>query len=31
LKGEQIKLSIEWFIQGLVKVASRVSCHGRYW
>ena len=31
LEGEEVKRSIEWLIRRIVKVASRVSHHGRYW
>ncbi len=29
--GEEVKRSIEWIIRRMVKVASRVSYHSRYW
>ena len=29
--GEEVNRSIEWIIRRMVKVASRVSCHSRYW
>jgi hypothetical protein len=31
MKGEEVRRSIEWLIRRIVKVASRVSYHGRYW
>ncbi len=29
--NEEVKRSIEWIIRRMVKVASRVSYHSRYW
>jgi hypothetical protein len=29
--GEEVKRTIEWIIRRMVKVASRVSYHSRYW
>jgi len=31
MKDEQVKRSVEWLIRRIVKVASRISYHGRYW
>ena len=31
MEGEEVKRSIEWIIRRMVKVASRVSYHSRYW
>jgi hypothetical protein len=31
MEGEEVKRSVEWLIRRVVKVASRVSCHSRYW
>jgi len=31
MKDEEVKRSIEWLIRRLVKIASRISYHGRYW
>ena len=31
MKDEEVKRSIEWLIRRMVKVASRISYHGRYW
>ena len=31
LKGEEVRRSVEWLIRRVVKVASRVSYHSRYW
>ena len=31
LEGEEVKRSVEWLIRRIVKVASRISSHSRYW
>ena len=31
MEGEDVKLSVEWLIRRIVKVASHVSYHSRYW
>jgi hypothetical protein len=31
MKDEEVKRFIAWLIRRLVKAASRISCHGRYW
>ena len=31
MEGEDVRRSIEWLIQRLVKDASRISSHCRYW
>ncbi len=31
MKSEEVKRSIEWIIRRMVKVASRISYHSRYW
>ncbi len=31
MEGEEVKRSIEWIIRRVIKVASRVSYHSRYW
>jgi hypothetical protein len=31
MEGEEVKRSVEWLIRRIVKVASRVSYHSRYW
>jgi hypothetical protein len=31
IKGEEVKRTLEWLICRLVKVASRISYHSRYW
>ena len=31
LEGEEVKRSVEWLIRRLIKVASRISYHSRYW
>lgn len=31
MKDEQVKRSVEWLIRRVVKVASRISYHSRYW
>ena len=31
MESEEVKRSVEWLIRRIVKVASRVSYHSRYW
>ncbi|GBD99575.1 transposase DDE domain protein [bacterium BMS3Abin07] len=31
MRGEDVKRSVQWLIRRLIKVASRVTCHGRRW
>ncbi len=31
IEDEDVKHSVEWLIRRMVKVASRISYHGRYW
>lgn len=31
VRGEKVKLSIEWLIKRLIKVGASVSCHARRW
>ncbi len=31
VKGEEVQRSVDWLIRRLIKVASRITYHGRYW